>query len=184
MGKERASVLYLCLDEIVSQMLKYISIEEDTPMAEPSHRASLTSAVFYKDPVAAIEWLEKAFGFERAMVITDKDGNLAHSELRFGDGLLMVGSEWAEFTASPKSVGGKNTQYVHVHVADAIDGHCARARAAGAEILQEPSDQFYGDRTYRARDPEGHVWNFGQTVRAVSREEAEKASGFKIEGWM
>jgi hypothetical protein len=50
-------------------------------------------------------------------------------------------------------------------------------------ILQEPTDQFYGDRTYRARDPEGHVWSFGQTVRVVSREEAEKASGLKIVGW-
>ena len=50
-------------------------------------------------------------------------------------------------------------------------------------ILQEPTDQFYGDRTYRARDPEGHVWTFGQTVRHVSREEAEKESGLKIGGW-
>jgi uncharacterized glyoxalase superfamily protein PhnB len=49
-------------------------------------------------------------------------------------------------------------------------------------ILQEPTDQFYGDRTYRARDPEGHVWTFGQTVRHVSGEEAEKESGLKIEG--
>jgi uncharacterized glyoxalase superfamily protein PhnB len=59
----------------------------------------------------------------------------------------------------------------------------ARAAAAGAEIVQQPTDQFYGDRTYRARDPEGHVWTFAQTVRRVSREEAERASGFKIEGW-
>jgi uncharacterized glyoxalase superfamily protein PhnB len=153
-------------------------------MADTPQRAALTSAVFYKDPAAAIDWLEKAFGFERAMIITDKDGGLAHSELRFGDGLIMVGSEWAEFTASPKSIGGKNTQFVHVHVTDDIDGHCAKARAAGAEILQKPADQFYGDRTYRARDPEGHVWTFGQTVRTVSREDAEKASGFKIEGWV
>ena len=153
-------------------------------MAEPSHRSSLTSAVFYRDPSAAIDWLERAFGFERAMIITDNEGKLAHSELRFGNDLLMVGSEWAEFTASPKSIGGKNTQFVHVHVMDDIDAHCARARAAGAEILQEPADQFYGDRTYRARDPEGHVWTFGQTVRVLTRQDAEKASGLKIEGWV
>jgi uncharacterized glyoxalase superfamily protein PhnB len=96
----------------------------------------------------------------------------------------MIGSEWAEFTASPKKTGGRNTQFLHVHLAHDIDGHCARARAAGAEIMAEPSDQFYGDRTYRARDPEGHVWTFGQTVRKVSREDAEKASGLKIEGWV
>ena len=68
-----------------------------------------------------------------------------------------------------------------MHLKDGLDAHCARAREAGAVILQEPIDQFYGDRTYRARDPEGHVWTFGQTVRQVSREEAEKASGFKID---
>jgi len=152
-------------------------------MSDPLRRPSLSAAVFYKDPWAALDWLERAFGFERSMVITDKDGNLGHSEMRFGDGYVMVGSEWAEFVASPESTGGKNTQMVHVQLADGIDAHCARAKAAGAEIIQEPSDQFYGDRTYRARDPEGHVWTFGQTVKHVSREEAERASGLTIEGW-
>lgn len=152
-------------------------------MDDPFHRSSLSSGVFYKDPWAALDWVEKASGFERRMVISDKGGNLAHSEMRFGDGTVYVGSEWAEFVASPASVGGKNTQTISVHLKDGIDAHCARARAAGAVILQEPTDQFYGDRTYRARDPEGHVWTFGQTVRQVSREEAEEASGLKIEGW-
>jgi uncharacterized glyoxalase superfamily protein PhnB len=152
-------------------------------MEDPFRRPSLGAAVFYKDPFAALLWLEKALGFERSMVITDAEGRLGHSEMRFGDGYIMVGSEWAEFTASPSSVGGKNTQTIRVHLEDGIDAHCARARAASAAILQDPTDQFYGDRTYRARDPEGHVWTFGQTVRHVSREEAEKASGQKIEGW-
>jgi uncharacterized glyoxalase superfamily protein PhnB len=152
-------------------------------MDDPFRRPSLIAAVFYKDPWAALDWLENAFGFERSMVITDKDGKLGHSEMRFGDSILGVGSEWADFVASPASVGGKNTQMIHVHVSDDIDAHCARAAAAGAAIVQEPTDQFYGDRTYRARDPEGHVWTFGQTVRRVSREEAEMASGLKIEGW-
>lgn len=117
------------------------------------------------------------------MIITDTKGNLAHAEMRFGDGIIMIGSEWADFISSPASAGGKNTQVVHVHLKDGIDEHCARARAAGAEILMEPADQFYGDRSYRARDLEGHVWTFGQTVRSVSREDAEKASGLTIEGW-
>jgi hypothetical protein len=51
-------------------------------------------------------------------------------------------------------------------------------------ITREPEDQFYGDRVYAARDLEGHVWSFGQTVRTVSREEAERVSGLKIEGWV
>jgi len=139
--------------------------------------------VFYRDPRTALDWLEHAFGFERTMLISDKDGRLSHAEMRYGDGYIMLGAEWAEFIASPASVGGKNTQAIHVHLADGIDAHCERARAAGAVILKEPADEFYGDRTYRARDPEGHVWTFGQTVRRVTREEAERVSGLKIEGW-
>jgi uncharacterized glyoxalase superfamily protein PhnB len=153
-------------------------------MKDPFRRPSFGSAVFYRDPRAALDWLEKAFGFERSMVITDKDGRLAHSEMKSADGYLMVGAEWADFVASPASVGGKNTQLIHVQLQDGIDVHCERARAAGAAILMEPADQFYGDRTYRARDLEGHVWTFAQTVRHVTREEAERASGLKIEGWV
>ena len=153
-------------------------------MDDPFRRPSLGSALHYRDPLAALDWLEKAFGFERKMVITDAGGKLAHSEMRYGDGYIMVGSEWADHAASPASTGGRNTQSIHVHLQDGIDAHCERARAAGAVIVREPADQFYGDRVYAARDPEGHVWSFGQTVRRVSREEAEKASGLKIEGWV
>jgi uncharacterized glyoxalase superfamily protein PhnB len=145
------------------------------------HRATLASAVFYRDPWAALDWLERAFGFERSMVITNPDGSLGHSELRLGNGYLMVGGEWADYTASPASVGGKNTQTVHVQLPADIDAHCEQARTTGAVIEQEPADQFYGDRTYRARDPEGHVWTFGQTVTPFSVEESEKATGLKIE---
>lgn len=153
-------------------------------MADPFRRPAFGSAVFYKDPMAALRWLKKAFGFERSMVITDAAGKLAHSEMSFRGGYIMVGAEWADYTASPASVGSKNTQCVHVQLEDDLDSHCERARRAGAVILREPVDEFYGDRTYAARDFEGHVWTFAQTTRAVSREEAEQASGFKIEGWI
>lgn len=153
-------------------------------MANTDPRPSLSSALSYRDPKAALKWLEKAFGFEAFMVITDNEGNLAHSEMRLGEGIIMVGSEWSADHKSPASLGGKNTQTIHVHLTEDIDKHCARAKAAGAEIIMAPETQFYGDRTYRARDPEGHIWTFGQTVKAVTREEAEKASGLKIEGWV
>ncbi len=64
-----------------------------------------------------------------------------------------------------------------------IDAHFARARAAGAEVFVEPQTQFYGDRTYRCRDPEGHIWTVAQTVTEVTREAAEAATGLKITGW-
>jgi uncharacterized glyoxalase superfamily protein PhnB len=153
-------------------------------MDNPTRHPTFAPALFYKDPFAALDFLEKAFGFERLMVITDAQGKLAHSEMKFGDGHIMVGGEWADFVASPAAAGGKNTQTTHVQLQDGIDAHCQRARAAGAVIVREPADQFYGDRSYMAKDPEGHVWSFAQTVRQVSREEAERASGLKIEGWI
>jgi uncharacterized glyoxalase superfamily protein PhnB len=150
-------------------------------MEDPFRRPALAPGVYYKEPWAALDWLEKAFGFERSMVISTEDGALAHSEMRVGEGLIYVGGEWAAFVASPASVAGRNTQTIHVHLTEDIDAHCAHARRAGADIQQEPGDQFYGDRTYRARDPEGHVWTFSQSVRQVGREDAEKATGLKIE---
>ena len=144
-------------------------------------RTVFTSAVCYRDAKAALDWLERAFGFEPAMIISDQEGNLAHSEMRLGDGLIMIGNEWDAATRSPASLDGRTTQTVHVHLADDIDGHCARARAAGAVILQEPETQFYGDRTYRARDPEGHIWTFGQTVETLTPEQWDRASGLKTQ---
>ena len=141
-------------------------------------RNSLTSALCYRNPKAALDWLEKAYGFEPAMIISDANGDIAHSEMRFGECLIMIGNEWTEDHKSPASIEGKNTQTVHVHLEEDIDAHCERARKAGAEILMEPETQFYGDRSYRARDPEGHIWTFGQTVKQVSPEEWDRESGF------
>ena len=149
-----------------------------------AERNPLSSALCYRDPKAALKFLEAAFGFELVMLIEDDQGNLAHSEMRFGDGLIMIGNEWTADHKSPASIGGKNTQTVHIQIATDCDAHCERARAAGFEILMEPETQFYGDRTYRCRDPEGHIWTIGQTVQSVTREEAEAVSGLKIDGWI
>ncbi|MDH6232750.1 putative glyoxalase superfamily protein PhnB [Mesorhizobium soli] len=152
-------------------------------MDDPFKHATLGAGVFYKDPMAALTWLERAFGFQRSILVTDPAGNLVHSEMRFADAYLVIDSEWSSDIASPASVGGKNTQSVYLKLEQGLDEHCECARQAGAEILQEPADQPYGDRTYRARDPEGHIWTFSQTVRHVSREAMEAVSGWKIDGW-
>jgi uncharacterized glyoxalase superfamily protein PhnB len=110
--------------------------------------------VTYADAPAAIDWLERAFGFERGLVVPgDGDRVIAHAELRYGDGLVMTGSKRDDAFAGGTSV-------VYVAIGD-IDAHCARAREAGAEILMEPLDTDYGSRDYAARDPEGNVWSFG-----------------------
>ncbi|MGH6715610.1 MAG: VOC family protein [Bradyrhizobium sp.] len=148
-------------------------------MTDPYRPKGLSSAVCYQDAKAAYRWLEEAFGFEPLFVLLDEGGNLAHSEMAFGHSVVMVGNEWSADHKSPKSVGGKNTQTVHVQLAEGedIDAHCERARKAAAQILQEPDTQFYGDRTYRARDPEGHIWTFGVTRTRMTPEEWDKASG-------
>lgn len=151
--------------------------------SDPFKHTTLGSGVFYKDPRDALAWLEAAFGFEPSMVVSDANRKLVHAEMRFGDCYIIVDSEWADYVASPASVSGKNTQSVYVRLKDGLDAHCEQARAAGAKIVQEPTDQFYGERQYRARDPEGHVWTFTQTIRSVPREEAERLSGLRIEGW-
>jgi uncharacterized glyoxalase superfamily protein PhnB len=145
--------------------------------------SGLSSALCYVDPRAALAWLEQAFGFEVSMLIEDADGKVAHSQMRFGESMIMVGSEWSADHKSPRSIGGKNTQTVHIQLDSDVDAHCERARAAGAEIIAEPETQFYGDRSYRCRDPEGHIWTVSQTVEAVTREQAEEISGLKITGW-
>lgn len=147
-------------------------------------RGTLMSAVVYRDPKAALKFLETAFGFELFMLIEDDQGALVHSEMRLGESALMVGYEWSDEYKSPASIGGKVTQSIHIQIDDDVDAHCARARAGGMEILMAPADQFYGARTYRCRDPEGHIWTVGQNVREVSREEAEAATGLKITGWV
>ena len=135
--------------------------------------AGFRSALFYQDPKAALRWLEEAFGFELTMLLEDADGNLVHSQMSFGDGYVMIGQEWSADHKSPKSVGGKNTQTVSIQIDDDLDSHHERARKAGAEIVAEPETQFYGDRTYRCRDLEGHIWTVSKTVKHVTREEAE-----------
>jgi uncharacterized glyoxalase superfamily protein PhnB len=118
------------------------------------------------------------------MLIEDGDGKLVHSEMRFGNAAIMVGYEWSDDYKSPASIGGRTTQTVSIHIEGDVDAHCARARAAGFEIVAAPETQFYGDRSYRCRDPEGHIWTVSATVQAVSREDAEAASGLTITGWV
>ena len=148
-------------------------------MSDPQ-RPTLSSGLAYRDPMAALKWLETAFGFEVTMVVQNADGSIGHSEARFGTALIYVGREWDERHRSPASLDGVNTQSLHVYLESGIDQHCERARAAGATILREPADQFYGDRSYMAADLEGHVWSFSQTVKVMSLDEMSQAGGVAV----
>jgi uncharacterized glyoxalase superfamily protein PhnB len=117
----------------------------------------------YHNATAMIDWLCKTFGFERHLVVEDRDGGIAHAQLTLGNSMIMLGSvrndEFGKLQATPKMLGG-TTQSPYVIVTD-VDGICAKARAAGAEIVIAPRDEDYGGRVFSCRDPEGHLWNFG-----------------------
>jgi uncharacterized glyoxalase superfamily protein PhnB len=137
--------------------------------------------------MAALRWLEAAFGFETSLLVTDDEGRVGHAEMTFRGASLGVGGEWSSpgllgpaAMKSPAALGGVGTQFVRVHLPEGLEAHCERARAAGARITQEPADQFYGARTYRALDPEGHVWNFDQLIKVMTIAEMEQASGLKF----
>lgn len=129
----------------------------------------ISSALFYDDPKAAIDWLCRAFGFEPRLIVETGDGKILHSELVYGDGVVMVGGAGMRpHYLSPRSVGG-NTQSMMVYVDD-VTAHCARAREHGAQISQELSvsdygDAYWSDRTYGAVDIEGHHWWFSQRLK-------------------
>jgi uncharacterized glyoxalase superfamily protein PhnB len=149
-------------------------------MSQSIINPTFSSRVAYKDRQAAVEWLEKAFGFKPTLLATNRDGDVVHAEMRFGNGLIYIGSEWDTIKA-PSSVGGANTQTISVQLESGLDEHCERARAAGGKIIQEPQDQFHGDRNYRVVDPQGHIWAFTQKLREVSFEELEAAiPGMKV----
>lgn len=111
----------------------------------------------YRDAPAALAWLQKAFGFEQLFVTPGPDGSVAHAELGFGAGIVMLNTGTG---AGQPADRREAAQSVYVAVDDP-DAHCTRARAAGADITRELENTDYGSREYSARDPEGHHWHFG-----------------------
>ncbi len=126
--------------------------------------STVIPALRYRDAPAAIEWLCLAFGFEKHLVVPDEQGGIAHAQLSFGNGMIMLGSvrdtEYGVLMKQPDEIGGAETQAPYLIVADA-DVIYTRAKAAGAEIAIEIKDEEYGGRGFSCRDLEGHLWNFG-----------------------
>jgi uncharacterized glyoxalase superfamily protein PhnB len=145
----------------------------------PKDWPRFSSSVFYQDAAAAIDWLCRAFGFEVRLKIEGDGGRIEHSELTYGEGLIMVGQEggdsskrpWKAFMCSPRSLENRTTQAIMFFVDD-VEAHCRQARAAGAKIVEEPATHDYGadywvDRSYGAVDPEGHMWWITQRLRSA-----------------
>jgi len=114
----------------------------------------------YVDAPKAIQFLCEAFGFEEKFRYPMEDGRIGHAELTYGGSVsLMLASTYPEIgLVSPQNLEGVHAQVKCL--VDDVDAHYERARDAGATILSEPKDN-YGERGYRAVDPEGHRWMFG-----------------------
>lgn len=110
----------------------------------------------YRDSSSALDWLGRAFGFEKGAVYPSADGSVAHAELALGPGVVMVGT-MREGTDNPWNAARFG---IYVYVED-VEAHYERARAAGAEIVRELAEMSYGAREYSARDLEGNLWSFG-----------------------
>jgi uncharacterized glyoxalase superfamily protein PhnB len=126
--------------------------------------ATVIPTMRYRDAPAAIEWLCRAFGFEKHLVVPGDGGTIAHAQLTFGNGMIMLGSahddEYGKLVQPPRGPAGACTQSPYIIVADA-DAHYRQAVAAGARIVIDIKDEDYGGRGYTCRDPEGQIWNFG-----------------------
>ncbi|MGJ3245183.1 MAG: VOC family protein [Elainellaceae cyanobacterium] len=133
-------------------------------MANNAKEATIIPTLRYRDAAAAVEWLCQAFGFEKHLVVPNDDGTIAHAQLVFGNGMIMLGTArddgFGRLQQPPSQVDAVVTQSPYILVED-VDKHYERAIAAGAKIVLDIKDQDYGGRDYSCRDPEGHVWNFG-----------------------
>jgi uncharacterized glyoxalase superfamily protein PhnB len=137
----------------------------------------ISPLLFYRDPKAALDFMERAFGFETRLMVETGDGGVVHSESAFEGHVVMVVGPPGGPAVSPLDIDGRQTGHVHVQLQDGLDALCERARGAGADIQREPADQPYGDRVFTCLDPEGHSWSFGQEVQAMAPGQWDEATG-------
>ena len=138
--------------------------------------STLIPSLRYRDAQAAIEWLERAFGFTRHAYYPGPEGAVGHAELRHGSGMIMLGSAsnpnaYPQFAATPGEIGGRVTSPLYLVVEDCrpVWESC---KAAGAEVVMEPREMDYGGRAFTVRDPEGYVWAVGEYSPWTAREAA------------
>ncbi len=140
---------------------------------QPDGYASVTPYLIVDNAPAALDFYAKALGAVERMRMDWGDGVIGHAEIRIGDSLVMLASEFPKMNAlSPKSVGGTPVSLL-VYVED-VDATLAVAVREGAEVVSPVENQFYGDRTGRIRDPFGHEWTLATHVEDVGPEELER----------
>ena len=126
--------------------------------------STIIPMVRYRDVPAAIAWLERAFGFVTGRVAKAEDGSISYAQMRFGSGMIIVGpvdeGALGKLMAQPADVGGVETQVCYLVVQSAREQY-ARARVAGAVVVDLDEEESSSGRGFSCRDPEGHIWTFG-----------------------
>jgi PhnB protein len=131
----------------------------------PEGYPQVSPYLIVSDPAALIQFITQVFGAKETRRHEDDKGRIAHAEMRIGDSVIMMGGATEQWPSAPAAM------YVYVEDTDAA---YKRGLAAGATSLQEPADQFYGDRTASVKDTFGNQWFIGTHIEAMSEDEMKK----------
>lgn len=128
--------------------------------------STIIPAMRYRNALRMIDWLEQAFGFEKQAVYMAGETTVAHAQLTFGNGMIMLGSvdngsKMQSLMTQPDEVGNRETQHSNLVVSD-CEPIYATAKAAGAEMIMDLTPMDYGGKAFTCRDPEGHIWSIGE----------------------
>jgi uncharacterized glyoxalase superfamily protein PhnB len=141
--------------------------DEESIVAEHMHMPTLIPALSVSDPRASLAWLEK-LGFQTVMSMPMADGTIVHAHAARGDAHVMLGPTCGKGMGAPGVT-------LYVNIPDSVDELCARARAGGISVTQDPRDEFWGDRIFEVEHPDGYRFTFANHVRDVSEEEMKRA---------
>jgi uncharacterized glyoxalase superfamily protein PhnB len=131
----------------------------------PEGYHSVTPYIIAHNVAGLIDFIKQVFAATEKEIFHQPDGSVMHAELRIGDSLVMLAEASAEYGPFPAML--------HIYVEDA-DAAYRRGLTAGATSIQEPADQFYGDRTAGFRDTFGNTWWLATHIEDVPPEEMQR----------
>ena len=134
-----------------------------------------------RDCKAAIDFYKRAFGAVEEFRLTEPSGRIGHAELKFGETTVMVSDEYPEYGIHGPNESVPTGSSIHLHVED-VDTMTKQSVDAGAKLIMEPKDQFYGERSSKVLDPFGHEWLLGSHIEDVTPEEMQRRFNAMFEG--
>jgi PhnB protein len=133
--------------------------------ARPANMSWLSPYLVVRDANAALDFYQRAFGFEKQMAMPGPDGRIMHAEMTYRDMVIMFGPECDSGgrAQAPATSGVSSPVGLYLYCDD-VDALYQRATAAGAKAVSPPTDMFYGDRVCTLNDPDGFTWSFATNV--------------------